>query len=1306
MPVDQLLFTTGVSLQGLLEGLERADSESRSRVSRINQELSRVSFEFNVTSAISSLERLTGAANAALANVRELRAALNAPITLSVSAPGLAGGSFIGGERFRRSPEQVLDTQILNDEERNNRAREREWARADATQVQMQSERIRASEHAMQEHERLQRSWGQQFGGGSMQMLAEGRRIGQAPGEFGFNPFSAYGRQFGEPSFGGSSMSEGEFRRSILTPPAPPAKAWLDKPSPALEGIAGAAAGTATMLGHALAMGAAFAAVYGSVQLVKEAFSETIGLGMNFNKELEISKIALGSLLGLSNQYKSESGATASVLATYHASLSQAASVQEKLYDLDAKTLGTGQELVQVYEKVLAFSRGQTADESARLQLSSGILNAAKIFGLTSEQTTIEARQILTLEHAQGQTILQNLGISMQEARSWKEKGTLVDELNKRLEVYNLLGTEAGNTWEGLSTTLESLKGRITAVTFTETFGAAKGVLSAVNDEFRQMRANGDILPAIFGGSQGEIRAFGADLAHLIVSTTSLVATSVNKLLEWGASLSGFFLNAKNFALSAANMAASAGGLGGMPVTYGDQAGGEAQIYDIKTRYGQFDTINTPFPYSAPTGDMFFKKPDQLGFSEIQSQLKYSEQQFAALSATSTKGMNKAEIDAYIESVSKAADALNPLRTSLDRIKGSLGGTLWRDERQHIDTVQNSLYGLNDALKSPHPLDKAPEKDAITNRRNAAIAAAERAEASVEKRAAPFTGDIDSYMGGQTEAIKADQAKKIAAAKGDGATIAAINREAAAQTEKAWQDASKLFVDFETKKQTAVDRTANAAIRATEVEMKGQTQLVDIEISGIQRQIHFAELRKEPIQTILDLYAKELLLVTHKSDLEIAGASKELDQVHKKIAAEDAIIADYDKQIAQLKTLKQDDATKGRIAELDAGEQKAQDQRLNDLTQEQKLTNDIAKAKETSLNKEIELEYKRQQLDPTFSEAVRQRVGQSEYGANKEYADIAIDGVHSIGHALTDMLNKGKLDWVSLGNVARDVLQRIEDKMLDRSIDSALNALFGGSSNGPGSIPGLSLGRPGGFNANTVNWSSAGGGQSGGGLGSLFSGVGGLFGGGTGGSGLFGGLFGGGSTATGAATGGMDLSNVAWSAGQAGGGFGANFGSMLGGAGGAGSMMGGMGGLLGAGTSVAKLTQNPGDMGSWMQLLMSIGMMFLHDGGIVSHHSGLAPDEHFARVQDGEMMLSRGETANLFSGGGARVPGGYRPDARIFMTNVGSGNRGNSGGVTSSSHGPITVHIHASDVNSYRGSEQHIAADLARKIARANRRNN
>src|SRR2546423_1860393 len=35
----------------------------------------------------------------------------------------------------------------------------------------------------------------------------------------------------------------------------------------------------------------------------------------------------------------------------------------------------------------------------------------------------------------------------------------------------------------------------------------------------------------------------------------------------------------------------------------------------------------------------------------------------------------------------------------------------------------------------------------------------------------------------------------------------------------------------------------------------------------------------------------------------------------------------------------------------------------------------------------------------------------------------------------------------------------------------------------------------------------------------------------------------------------------------------------------------------------------------------------------------LSPDEHLAKLQSGEMVLSRHDTASLFNGGSARVPG-------------------------------------------------------------------
>lgn len=148
-------------------------------------------------------------------------------------------------------------------------------------------------------------------------------------------------------------------------------------------------------------------------------------------------------------------------------------------------------------------------------------------------------------------------------------------------------------------------------------------------------------------------------------------------------------------------------------------------------------------------------------------------------------------------------------------------------------------------------------------------------------------------------------------------------------------------------------------------------------------------------------------------------------------------------------------------------------------------------------------------------------------------------------------------------------------------------------------------------------------------------------------------------------------------------------------------------GLFGGGAAAGGAAASGG-----LSSILSTAMMFLpfllHNGGIVGHHMGaLSADEHLAKLQSGEMVLSRGDTSNLFNGGSARVPGGYRPDSRIFMANVGSASRsGGTGASGSGGHQFVTIHVHAKDANSFMDSAGEVQRQAATAMHRAHRRSN
>lgn len=258
--------------------------------------------------------------------------------------------------------------------------------------------------------------------------------------------------------------------------------------------------------------------------------------GIQVNAQLEGSRTAIAALLQGTTKLTDAHGQTVNATAAWKVNLQQAGEVQQRIAEMSASTLGTQQELLDVFRGVLAFGSSQKASLEQQLQLSQGILNVGKLQGLNSALLEAETRQILTLESARGQVILPLLGLTVQQARQYREQGTLVQELNTRLAVYKQLAEDSALTWTGLTTTISSFSSLVSAGLFSNAFAGVKEILVGMRDEFNQLRQSGDLTSTWTADVQA-LRNLGAISADVWTRIERGIAQATETVLAFGAAL-------------------------------------------------------------------------------------------------------------------------------------------------------------------------------------------------------------------------------------------------------------------------------------------------------------------------------------------------------------------------------------------------------------------------------------------------------------------------------------------------------------------------------------------------------------------------------------------------------------------------------------------------------------------------------------------------------------------------------------------------------------------------------------------------
>jgi hypothetical protein len=502
--------------------------------------------------------------------------------------------------------------------------------------------------------------------------------------------------------------------------------------------------------------------------------------GLAVSQAYESSGIAIAALLQGTTNLVDQQGKLVDASRAWQVNLRESERIQTKIAEISASTLGTDQELIGVFRTILSFGRGQVATLDEQLTLARGLTNAAKLQGIAGQQIEFEARQILQLETDQGQQVLALLGLSIEQARQYKQQGTLVQELNNRLSIYNTLADSVALTWEGLITSVETFRNLTAKEAFSETFGGLKEILKGMAEEFDRLRQQGGFAAAL-GADAEQLQALGRALANVMVSVEIAVAGTVNAFLTLAAqfndtadgadhadqglqALADTFSGAiqQNVTAAARSIAelidalkvlvpligvaqgAAAGGLIGAVV------GGAAGLGVVKLFNEEMNTAADRLTAFADRVDASAKKTDEIN-AEINK--------FAKLATDASVGVDVHQV------------ALSALNETLEEAKKEHVG-LTAENKKLVDSLSTADAGLKRFNQS------LVEDAALLNTQAKLVANAAKEYANLQLRTAEITGDINLFRATKEAEILREKTEEIRQAQLKGiADLTAINEK-------------------------------------------------------------------------------------------------------------------------------------------------------------------------------------------------------------------------------------------------------------------------------------------------------------------------------------------------------------------------------------------------------------------------------------------------------------------------------------------------------------------------------------------------
>lgn len=269
----------------------------------------------------------------------------------------------------------------------------------------------------------------------------------------------------------------------------------------ALPFIAAAAAALALLLAAVTPLIIAFTGLAGAAALGLAALFKIGPAGVQLNSQLEQVRLGIAAVITSLAELKA-GDVPLEGAEKFRTALVLAADQVRKLRVDAIQTTATFEQIAPAFQAAIgpALAAGLTLDQIRETTVK--IVQAASAIGLPLEQVNQEVRAILEGTINEDARLAKIIGLTPKMVKDFKAAGTLVDELNKRLEGFAVAGEEAANSLDGLQSNLQEALNVFNQEATTRAFGALK-------EEFKRL------LPQLFDFKSAGIAAQFQTLAQL-----------------------------------------------------------------------------------------------------------------------------------------------------------------------------------------------------------------------------------------------------------------------------------------------------------------------------------------------------------------------------------------------------------------------------------------------------------------------------------------------------------------------------------------------------------------------------------------------------------------------------------------------------------------------------------------------------------------------------------------------------------------------------------------------------------------------
>jgi len=193
--------------------------------------------------------------------------------------------------------------------------------------------------------------------------------------------------------------------------------------------------GVQSQIGGLILSTAKWAAIIGGIGTAA-GLGALVKQGIEFDKVLETSRIGLAAVVSATQQISDEQGRVLEGQEKFNAALQIAQEIQIRLQKANLETSATFEQLLLTSQAIIAAGSAQGINLEDNLKLTVALVQATTGIGLEMRQAVSESRSLLEGSiNPMTDQLANALGITSAMVKEWQKQGTLVEELQTRLQI-------------------------------------------------------------------------------------------------------------------------------------------------------------------------------------------------------------------------------------------------------------------------------------------------------------------------------------------------------------------------------------------------------------------------------------------------------------------------------------------------------------------------------------------------------------------------------------------------------------------------------------------------------------------------------------------------------------------------------------------------------------------------------------------------------------------------------------------------------------------------------------------------------